>query len=118
MQTWFGENWWWLIPVALLVPSAVLVTRRVKTALRGPNPVRAMAHGTTKWILGAFALLLGASALSNGQIAAFAPALLMVAILHVPVTSAWVPPNWVRYVAYVALLFVFAAVWDVDAVRG
>ena len=37
----------------------------------------------------------------------------MFALLYAPLTARINPPNWARYAGYLALLIVFAALWDV-----
>ena len=104
--------------MALLPLWALLVFRRAKAAIHRPKPIRSMADGVAKFLLGVFAILAGVAALSTKQLAAIVPTLFMFAILHVPVTDSWSVPNWMRYVAYVALFFVFALLIDVERRDG
>lgn len=121
MGTWLGENWWWLVPMALI--PVVLAARRWVglvamtpqgndgTQPRVPLPPSNAADAVAKKILAGAAILLGASASHSQAVWSVLLIPCMIAVFYVPISERLVLPNWSRYLAYFSMAAVYVAVF-------
>lgn len=110
MTSWFADNWWWALPIAFFpVVIGLVVKTHQKTVQAAGGTWRDRIDAAAKFLLGAFALLLGYGAYAQGWFLGLVPIVVMIWILNVPARGGYTLPNWTRYVGYSALLLVFAA---------
>ena len=116
METWFGENWWWLMPAALALVGIALTVLKHRAIAQAPGASwRSHVDAAAKTILGAFALILGYGAYASGWLIGVVPTIFMPILLYVPNRAGLTVPNWARYVGYVMLFFLFVAMFPLKA---
>ena len=110
MATWFADNWWWALPIAVF-PAVVWlsVTTHQKTVRASGGGWKSHIDTAAKTLLGMFALLLGYGAYAQGWLLGLVPVVAMLWLLNVPAHKGYPLPNWTRYVGYSALLVAFVA---------
>ena len=108
MTAWFGDNWWWLIPVAMFIGLVGLTVRkhRVIAQTSGGNWWPHI-DSAIKTLLGAFAFFLGYGAFATGWLLGIVPAAFMAMVLIAPNRTRVAVPNWSRYVGYFTLFVLF-----------